>query len=193
MNDRSILPYPEDLLAARRPEGGEPARARPQNPGSRTGRRPCAVQGRRHRQAHVLSGGGQVELRADDRVMGVRKPAPPEARAALAPGLPRKFTRACRQGSRIHHDRQRSARRAVDLGSDRPVRGRGIARRRPRRDRRLDDHAAADQGLPSHPARQHSGDLHAHAAHQLSRPRCGDQTRDRRATSSMWWSRANAS
>jgi CRP-like cAMP-binding protein len=35
---------------------------------------------------------GQVELRADDRVMGVIKSGTAEARAALAPGLPRKFT-----------------------------------------------------------------------------------------------------
>ena len=35
---------------------------------------------------------GQVELRADDRVMGVIRSGTPEARAALAPGLPRKFT-----------------------------------------------------------------------------------------------------
>src|SRR5450631_3782926 len=35
---------------------------------------------------------GQVELRADDRTMGVIKAGTAEARAALAPGLPRKFT-----------------------------------------------------------------------------------------------------
>jgi len=35
---------------------------------------------------------GQVELRADDRLIGVVKAGSPEARAALAPGLPRKFT-----------------------------------------------------------------------------------------------------
>jgi CRP-like cAMP-binding protein len=35
---------------------------------------------------------GQIELRADDRVIGVIKAKTPEARAALAPGLPRKFT-----------------------------------------------------------------------------------------------------
>jgi CRP-like cAMP-binding protein len=35
---------------------------------------------------------GQVELRADDRVMGVIRSGTAEARAALAPGLPRKFT-----------------------------------------------------------------------------------------------------
>jgi CRP-like cAMP-binding protein len=35
---------------------------------------------------------GQVELRADDRVMGVVRAGSPEARAPLAPGLPRKFT-----------------------------------------------------------------------------------------------------
>jgi CRP-like cAMP-binding protein len=35
---------------------------------------------------------GQVELRADDRVIGVVRAGSPEARAALAPGLPRKFT-----------------------------------------------------------------------------------------------------
>src|ERR1700755_305883 len=35
---------------------------------------------------------GQVELRADDRIMGVIRSGTPEARAALAPGLPRKFT-----------------------------------------------------------------------------------------------------
>ncbi len=35
---------------------------------------------------------GQVELRADDRTMGIIKAGTPEARAALAPGLPRKFT-----------------------------------------------------------------------------------------------------
>jgi len=35
---------------------------------------------------------GQVELRADDRVMGIIKSRTPESRAPLAPGLPRKFT-----------------------------------------------------------------------------------------------------
>jgi CRP-like cAMP-binding protein len=35
---------------------------------------------------------GQVELRADDRTMGIIKARSPEARAPLAPGLPRKFT-----------------------------------------------------------------------------------------------------
>jgi CRP-like cAMP-binding protein len=35
---------------------------------------------------------GQIELRADDRIIGVIKAKTPEARAALAPGLPRKFT-----------------------------------------------------------------------------------------------------
>src|SRR5271168_115408 len=35
---------------------------------------------------------GQVELRADDRIMGVIKAGTAEARAALAPGLPRRFT-----------------------------------------------------------------------------------------------------
>ena len=35
---------------------------------------------------------GQVELRADDRTMGVIKARSPESRAPLAPGLPRKFT-----------------------------------------------------------------------------------------------------
>jgi CRP-like cAMP-binding protein len=36
--------------------------------------------------------GGSVELRADDRLMGTVRAGSPEARAALAPGLPRKFT-----------------------------------------------------------------------------------------------------
>jgi len=35
---------------------------------------------------------GQVELRADDRLIGTVRAGSPEARAALAPGLPRKFT-----------------------------------------------------------------------------------------------------
>ncbi len=35
---------------------------------------------------------GQVELRADDRTIGVIKARTPESRAPLAPGLPRKFT-----------------------------------------------------------------------------------------------------
>jgi CRP-like cAMP-binding protein len=35
---------------------------------------------------------GQVELRADDKVVGVVRAGSPEARAPLAPGLPRKFT-----------------------------------------------------------------------------------------------------
>ncbi|MGA2188412.1 MAG: cyclic nucleotide-binding domain-containing protein [Steroidobacteraceae bacterium] len=35
---------------------------------------------------------GQVELRADDKIIGVVRAGSPEARAALAPGLPRKFT-----------------------------------------------------------------------------------------------------
>ena len=35
---------------------------------------------------------GQVELRADDKVIGIVRAGTPEARPALAPGLPRKFT-----------------------------------------------------------------------------------------------------
>src|SRR5947209_7695512 len=35
---------------------------------------------------------GSVELRADDRLVGNVRAGSPEARAALAPGLPRKFT-----------------------------------------------------------------------------------------------------
>jgi CRP-like cAMP-binding protein len=35
---------------------------------------------------------GTVELRAEDRIMGTVRAGTPEARAALAPGLPRKFT-----------------------------------------------------------------------------------------------------
>src|ERR1700678_789877 len=35
---------------------------------------------------------GNVELRADDRIMGTVRAGTPEARAALAPGLPRKFS-----------------------------------------------------------------------------------------------------
>ena len=35
---------------------------------------------------------GQVELRADDKTIGIVRSGSPEARAALAPGLPRKFT-----------------------------------------------------------------------------------------------------
>ncbi len=35
---------------------------------------------------------GQIELRADDRLVGTVRAGSPEARAALAPGLPRKFT-----------------------------------------------------------------------------------------------------
>jgi CRP-like cAMP-binding protein len=35
---------------------------------------------------------GNVELRADDRLIGMIRAGSPEARAALAPGLPRKFT-----------------------------------------------------------------------------------------------------
>src|SRR5882757_1761154 len=35
---------------------------------------------------------GQVELRIDDRTMGIVRAGSPEARAALAPALPRRFT-----------------------------------------------------------------------------------------------------
>src|SRR6202011_545476 len=35
---------------------------------------------------------GNVELRADDRIIGTIRAGTPEARAALAPGLPRKLT-----------------------------------------------------------------------------------------------------
>ena len=35
---------------------------------------------------------GEVELRADERTIGIVRAGSPEARAALAPGLPRKFT-----------------------------------------------------------------------------------------------------
>ena len=125
---------------------------------------------------------GVVELRgADDRVVGTVRAGTPEARAALAPGLPRKIHRACRQRPLVHHDRQRPARCAADLGPDRSVRGHGVERRAAtRRHRRLDDDAPADQGVSSHSTGQHSSDLHAHAAHQLSRARRGDQAGHRR-------------
>src|SRR5450432_883037 len=35
---------------------------------------------------------GSIELRADEKVMGVIRAGTPEARAPLAPGLPRRFT-----------------------------------------------------------------------------------------------------
>ena len=35
---------------------------------------------------------GRIELRSDDRVVGVVRAGTPEARVALTPGLPRKFT-----------------------------------------------------------------------------------------------------
>ncbi len=120
---------------------------------------------------------GSVELRADDRVMGVIRAGTPEARAALAPGLPRKFSaRAATDLSYIMID---SDLLDVLLTWDQtgPIRSHRIARRRSRRDRRLDDHASADQGVSSHPAGQYPGDLHAHAADQLSRTRRGDQAR----------------
>src|SRR5579859_4317448 len=82
----------EDLLASRRLEEGKPACARPENCGARIGSRPRPVQGRRHRQAHLYLVAGQVELRADDRIMGVIRAGTAEARTALAPGLPRRFT-----------------------------------------------------------------------------------------------------
>jgi CRP-like cAMP-binding protein len=41
---------------------------------------------------------GSVELRADDRVVGTVRSGSPEARSALAPGLPRKFTARAASG-----------------------------------------------------------------------------------------------
>ncbi len=84
---------------------------------------------------------------------------------------------AARDGARGRHHRvprrrQRPARHDDHLGPDRHLRGRraaGALRRRRRR--RLDDDTAADQGLPPHPAGQHPGDLHAHAARALPRRR----------------------
>ncbi len=67
---------------------------------------------------------GSVELRAEDRIIGIVRAGSPEARAALAPGLPRKFTARAPDDLSIHHDRQRPARCAADLGPNRPVRGR---------------------------------------------------------------------
>ena len=112
---------------------------------------------------------GSVELRAEDRIVGVVRAGSPEARAALAPGLPRKFT------ARAHNDLE-----YIMIDSDLldvlltwdqtgQYEVAELNERRSRRHRRLDDHAAADQGLSSHTAGQHSGDLHAHAAHQLPR------------------------
>src|ERR1700734_2766284 len=51
---------------------------------------------------------GSVELRADDKLIGTIRSGTPEARAALAPGLPRKCTaRAERRGCRGNSPRGR--------------------------------------------------------------------------------------
>ena len=53
-----------------------------------------------------------------------------------------------------------------------------------RRQRRLDDDAAADEGVPSHSAGQYPGDLHAPAARAVPRPAKSSSSRATKATTS---------
>jgi signal-transduction protein with cAMP-binding, CBS, and nucleotidyltransferase domain len=104
---------------------------------------------------------GQIELRADDRLMGVIKAGTPEARAPLAPGLPRKFTaRAATDAEYIVIDSD-----LLDVLITWDQTGQYEVTRESGCDRRLDDDAAANQGVSSHSPGQYSGDLHAHAAY----------------------------
>ncbi len=118
---------------------------------------------------------GSVELRADDKTHRHDSRRHPRGARGARSRAAAKIHRARGDRYRIHRDRQRSARCAADLGSDRPVRSGRAARRRPRRHRRLDDDAAADQGVSPHSAGEHPGHFHAHAAHQLPRRRCRHQ------------------
>ncbi len=113
--------------------------------------------------------GGMVEIREKDN--DGRHDPRRHARGAqpALPTDPAPCQRACGRRNQLPVDRQRAARRHDHLGSDRHLRsGRAAVAAGRRQQRRLDDDASADQSVPSDPAREHPGDLHAHAARPVS-------------------------
>ena len=156
--------------------------------------RPTAVQGRRHRQAHDLARlrhGRNPRSRPHHRHDPRRYTR--SAHSALSED-PAKRHRARDRRDQLSVHRQRAARCHDHVGPDGHLRGFGAAGAAGgRRRRRLDDDAVADQGVPSHSASQHPGDLHAPAAHAVPRGRGRHQTGRRRRLSSTSSSTASAS
>ncbi len=136
---------------------------------------------------------GQVELRQDDRLIGTVRSGTPEARAALAPGLPRKFT--ARASGDIEYIMIDSDLLDVLLTWDQTgqyevaeLRGDGLDVTGDWMTTLLQTKA-----FHPHPPGEHPGHIHAHAAHQLSGRRRRDQAGHRGAIISTWWWRENAS
>ncbi len=97
MDERPLdLAILKKFLAPRRTEGRELACARTQDAHSQLDAgRVLFKEGDTDKRTFYLVA-GSVELRAEDRIVGVIRAGSPEARAALAPGLPRKFTARAR-------------------------------------------------------------------------------------------------
>ena len=78
------------------------------------------------RTFYILS--GTVELREGSQPASKITGGTDDARNPLSPKLPRRHTAIAVTARRVHHDRQRSARRHADVGPDRVLRGFGAAR-----------------------------------------------------------------
>ncbi len=126
---------------------------------------------------------GMVELQESCRTVAMIRGGTPDARNPLSPQIPRKLT--ARTVDEVQY-------LAIDsdlldvmitLGSDRHLRGGGTAD--PAREcehRRLDDDAAADEGVSSHSAGEHPGHFPAHAARAVTRPAKSSSSRVTKAT-----------
>ena len=138
---------------------------------------------------------GVIELLHDDRTVLVIRGGSPEARNPLAPGYPRRYS-ARVVSDRIEYSSIDSDLLDVMLTWDQTgsyevselqsVDDEGAQQRR------LDDHAAADQGVSPDSAGEHPGDLHAHAARRLQGRRRRHQAGRRRRLLLRRSSRASA-
>ena len=135
------------------------------------------TEGDEEKQTYYLLS-GTVDLMAEGEVIGQVRSGTPKAKNPLAHALPRPYS-AVVTSDRIeylHLDSefldvvvtwdQTGSYKVIEL---RDIGGRGRQRRR------LDDGAAADQGVPQGPAVEPPGRVHAHAARRLSRRRSRHQ------------------
>ena len=157
---------------------------------------PPAVQGRRHRQAHVLPRQRRHRTAAGrSHRAGRSAAARPKRAIRWRPSTPRRYS------ARVVSDRIEYVSIDSDMldmmltwdqtGSYEVNELKGVNEDR-RRQRRLDDDAAADQGVPPDSAGEHPGDLHAHAARRLQARRNRSSSRATKAITSTSSSRASA-
>ena len=169
----------QGVLADRQSEEGQPRRAGQEDQGARSAARRNTVPRRRCREAHVLHSSGTVELREGNQAVGKITGGTEDARNPLSPKLPRRHTAIAItpvEYITIDSDLLDVMLTWDQTGSYEVV---GAARR-DRRQRRLDDDAAADEGVPQDSAGQHPSDFHAPAASQLQGRRRRHQARRRR-------------